>query len=139
MTIENQNSTPTKDSFIQLNSKKTCQQAITAGWITAVVSCVLTALLAFIWLPALFIDAILIAVMAYFIYKKSRVASTIMVVYFIASKLLMLQGTTGLQLIVAIIFTLLYIQAMRATYIWHAKYAEKEVKPDNNENNTLIN
>ncbi|QIQ22300.1 hypothetical protein [Zophobihabitans entericus] len=131
----NNNNKPQSGSFFQLNTKKTCQQAITVGWIAAVISCLLTLAVAMALSPYFYVDVVLLAVLAFFVYKKSRVASTILVVYFVASKLLQISwGISPGQLIFALLFIFCYVQAMRATYIWHKNYADS--KPE--EPGTLV-
>ena len=100
------------------------------GWIAALVSAAFTAgLVALalstgamenlfdIWSTA---DIVLILVLAFGIYKKSRVAATAMLVYFLASKILIMVETgkpSGLLL--SLVFLYFYFQAMVGTYQYH--------------------
>jgi hypothetical protein len=81
--------------------------------------------------PWSMVDVVLIVVLAAFIFRKSRVASTLMFVYFVASKLLQLAEGAGASagMIVAVFFALYFFTAMRATYLWHSKYRHEPV-PD---------
>jgi hypothetical protein len=74
------------------------------------------------------VDVVLIVVLAIFIFRKNRVASTFLVLYFVLSKAFMWYEMGKAQgLIMTIIFLLYYVTAMRATYIWHASYKDQPV------------
>jgi ABC-type proline/glycine betaine transport system permease subunit len=130
------------ESVFVLGTQKACEKAIKYGWIAATVSAVLTLIMAVLGFfihsenaalqyaldPMLLIDAVLIAVLAFFIFKKSRTAATILLIYFILSKIMVWMDTHSLSGGgIALIFILIYFNAMRATYIWHSKY--KNVRP----------
>ena len=100
------------------------------GWVACLVSAVMTlglmiaalsvkelSNLADIWTS---IDVILILGLAYGIYKKSRIASTSMFLYFLASKIWIIVETEKTNgLLVALIFLYFYLQAMIGTYEYH--------------------
>ncbi len=73
--------------------------------------------------PWILVDVALVIVLGIFVYRKSRIASTLLVLYFVGTKAAMWyeEGKpSGLP--VAIIWALLFVTAMRGTYIWHSKY-----------------
>lgn len=97
------------------------------GWIAALVSLVLTlgVTVMYVLKPVEgapfnvwgFVDVGLIAVLAFGIYKRSRTAATIMFVYFVISKILIMMETgqpTGL--VMGLLFTIFYFRAMTATW-----------------------
>ena len=114
-----------------LTEQEEIDKKIKNGWIAAIISGIMT--LGLILLAAttggtlenLFnvwttIDVILVFALAFGIYKKSRFASTTMLIYFLISKILIFIETgkpTGA--VMAIIFFYFYFQAMVATYQYH--------------------
>lgn len=111
---------------------KKIQKNIKAGWIAALISAGMTLIFSLlgasnslyelgdIWdLWSLF-DVALLLVFAFGVYKKSRVASTALVIYFLLSKIFLIQtmGFSGLG-VLGIVFMIIYIQAMIATYQYH--------------------
>ena len=61
-------------------------------------------------------------VLSIFIFNKSRIASTLMVIYFVASRVIIwtaLGSPRGLP--IALVFLAIYINAMRGTFRWHKK------------------
>jgi hypothetical protein len=123
---------------LRITDRASCEQAIRNGGIAALVVAGLTGVFAIIGFfvhtseddplsgfldPWSLLDVALIVVLAVFIFRKSRVASTLMLIYYVASKILQVMdggGTAGL--IVAVFFVLYFVTAMRGTYLWHAKY-----------------
>lgn len=100
------------------------------GWIAAIVSGVMTIAIMILaittgTLANLFdiwtsLDVILIFVLAFGIYKKSRTAATIMFVYFLASKIwIVVETGRASGLLMGFIFLYFYFQAMVATYQYH--------------------
>ena len=95
----------TKKSFLTefaIKDRESCERAIRNGGIAALVSGGITAVFAAIGLfyqptdavqatvlfdPWMFVDVGLILLLAFFIFRKSRVAATILVGYFVATKL----------------------------------------------------
>jgi len=129
-----------KKSFLdnfRIQDKESCAKAIKNGGTAAMVSAGITSIfgiagfftkadskdLGYLLDPWIFVDVALIIVLGIFIYRKSRIASTLLVVYFVGAKIEMwyeLGNPSGLPM--AIIWFLLYVTAMRGTYIWHSKY-----------------
>lgn len=124
------------DSF-NIDDDESCKSAIKNGGIAAMISAAITAAMSaaglftssenqdinYIMNPLNFLDAALIAVLGIFIFRKSRVASTILFLYFIAAKAIMwseLGKPSGIFM--SLIFFLFYFNAMRGTYIWHSTY-----------------
>jgi hypothetical protein len=129
-----------KKSFfdnLQIRDRESCVKAIRYGGIAAMISAGITAIfaglgvftsssnkdLAYLLDPWMAIDVVLIVVMSIFVFRRSRVASTLLVVYFVASKAIMWADMGKVQgLIVSLIFLLFYVNAMRGTYLWHSSY-----------------
>ncbi len=132
--------TQNRNSFFsgfKIEDKPSCAKAIKNGGIAAMLSAAITGMLGIAGLftksddqrlsylldPWVLVDAGLIVVLGFFVFRKSRIASTLLFIYFIISKLLMwfeLGKPSGL--VVSIIFFLYYLTAMRGTYIWHSTY-----------------
>ena len=113
---------------------------IRAGWIAALISAAVTFILMLVFIRSgdlgdLFdiwstFDVILILVLAFGIYKKSRIAATLMLLYFLLSKILIIVETgrpSGLLL--SVIFLYFYFQAMVGTFQYH-KLIKSHVKAD---------
>jgi len=126
------------DNF-RIHDRASCEKAIRNGWVAALVSAGVTALLAGVGLfkrssdakldyfldPWLFVDVGLLLVLAFFVHRKSRVASTILVIYFLAGRILLISelgAAASSGTLMAIVFFLFYVTAMRGTYIWHRSY-----------------
>ncbi|MGM9482676.1 hypothetical protein ACS5PN_15895 [Roseateles sp. NT4] len=131
------------DSF-SFHDRASCAKAIKSGGIAALISAGITVAfgvagfvttstnkdLAYMLDPAVLVDAAIFAVLAIFVFRKSRVAATLLFIYFTIGKLLMwyeMGKASGVLL--TIVFFLFYLTAMRATYAWHSRYrdAEEEV------------
>ena len=130
-----------KKSFFnsfEINDRESCAKAIKNGGIAAMISAAITTLFGIAGLftnsdnkelkyfldPWILVDGLLIVVLGFFIFRKSRVAATLLVIYFVGSKALTwyeLGKTTGL--LMSIVFFLYYFTAMRGTYIWHSSYS----------------
>lgn len=125
------------DSVYVLGTKEACEKAIKYGWIAAVIAASITFIFAILGFfihsdnptiqyafdPLLLIDAVLIAVLAVFIFRKSRVAATLLFIYFVASKIMIWMDTHSFSGgILAVLFIFLFGNAARATFIWHSKY-----------------
>lgn len=125
----------------RLDDRASCEKAIKHGVIAAMISAGITALfamtgfftsstdkdLAYILDPWLMVDVVLIIVLAVFILRKSRVASTLLFIYFIMSKAMMWYEMAAPKgLFISIVFFVFYLNAMRATYIWHKRYKNIE-------------
>ena len=126
-----------------ITDRESCAKAIRNGGIAAMISAAISCAFAlsgffksssdkglnYLLDPWVLLDAVLIVVLGIFIFRKSRIAATLMVVYFAGSKLLMWAETGEPKgLLVTLIFLLLYVTAMRATYIWHSKYREAPIR-----------
>lgn len=134
------NEQPAKKSFtdaFKVEDQESCEKAIKNGGIAAMISAAMTGAmsaaslftasedkaLSYLMNPLNFFDAALLVVLGIFVFRKSRTASTILFIYFVAAKALMwseLGKPTGV--FVSLIFFLFYFTAMRATYIWHSQY-----------------
>jgi hypothetical protein len=131
-----------KKSFwgaFSITDRESCENAIRNGGIAAMISAGITAIfagigfftsssdkdLAYLLDPWIAVDALLIVILAIFIFRKSRVAATTMVLYFAVSKVIMWYDMGKAQgLFMSIIFFMFYFTAMRGTYIWHKSYKD---------------
>lgn len=126
-----------------ITDQESCAKAIKSGGIAAMISAAITAAFAiaaffttssdkslnYFLDPWLFVDVVLIVAMGIFIFRKSRVAATLMVIYFTGSKLLMwAEMGEAKGLFMTMIFLFFYVTAMRGTYIWHSKYRDVPIK-----------
>lgn len=129
-----------KSSFkdqIKMDTQELCEGAIKNGWIAALISLGITLIFSTIGFftqsddetlnyfldPWMLVDVVLIGIMAFFIYKKSRIAATLMFLYFVLSKFTQwydLGSAQGLPM--ALIFMYFYFNAMRGTFVWHSRY-----------------
>ncbi|MCK7548445.1 hypothetical protein ACFQGA_11715 [Marinobacter koreensis] len=123
--------------MFSLADRASCEKAIRIGGIVAMVSAALTGIfaaigffsdpsdpeLAYLFDPYMVLDFVIIFTLAIFILRKSRVASTTMLGYFIFNNLYFWQDTGNIQgLGITIVLFVVYLTAMRATYIWHGSY-----------------
>ncbi|MCP3940104.1 MAG: OmpA family protein [Desulfobacteraceae bacterium] len=77
--------------------------------------------------PWAIFDVVLLAIFAFFIYKKSRIAATLMFIYFIISKCLLWYDLGKAQgIILTLAFMFFYFNAMRGTFLWHSKYKNQD-------------
>jgi len=129
-------------SFI-ITDQESCAKAIKNGGIAAMISAAITGAFAvaafftsssnkalnYLLDPWLLLDVVTIVVLGIFIFRKSRVAATLMVIYFTGSKLLVWAEIGEPKgLVMSIVFFLFYVTAMRGTYIWHSKYRDVPAK-----------
>lgn len=134
-----ENKKPTFKERMKMETQELCESAIKNGWIAALVSFTFTLIGAvsgffiqgsdaasnFFLNPWLMIDVVLIAILAFFIYKKSRIAATLMFGYFLFSKISMWYDLGTMQgFPVALIFIYFFFNAMRGTFIWHSRYKD---------------
>ena len=116
-----------------LDGREACEKAIKGGAIAAFISAGIT--VAFVaagffgvlgpelgapWHPLMLADVVLLIVIAYFVLRRSRVASTLLVVYFIASKAIMwteMGRPQGSSLVPSIIFLVCYVSADRKSVV----------------------
>lgn len=76
------------------------------------------------------LDVGLIALLAFGIHKRSRTAATVMLAYFVLSKILMMVETgkpTGL--VMGLLFAIFYFRAMTATFRYHRFLKEWQRNP----------
>jgi hypothetical protein len=79
--------------------------------------------------PYLFIDVVLILILAFGIYRKSRLAAVVMFVYFLLSKIMIGVETGKVSgLFIAIIFLYYFGKAIQGTFAFHK--LEKAENPD---------
>lgn len=101
------------------------------GWIAALISTLLTALVVTISIITnanqllvnvwSYFDVGLMVILTFGMYKKSRVAATIMLIYFALSKIFITLETGKVNgLFLGILFLYLYLQAVIATFKYHA-------------------
>jgi hypothetical protein len=132
-------------SWFDISDRESCEKAIRNGGIAALVSAGVTAMFAIIGMnttserpglaylldPSIIVDAVLLVILAFFVFRKSRTAATILFGYFVISKLIMwfeLGAPKGL--FIAALFFMLYLTAMRATYQWHSDFeSETDAAP----------
>jgi hypothetical protein len=122
---------------LKIDSPESCAKAIRNGGIAAFVSAGVTALfgvasfftgssdqgISYLLDPLVLVDAGFLVVLGFFILRKSRVAATLLMVYFVASKLWMwYELGKPVGLFMSVIFFLFFLTALRGTYLWHSKY-----------------
>lgn len=122
---------------LKMEDKASCETAIRNGAIAAMISAALAAAfgiagfftsstnatLNYLLDPWILLDVALLVVLGVFVWRKSRVAATLLLVYFIASKLMMWAELGKAQgVFMTIIFLYFYANAMRGTFKWHANY-----------------
>ena len=133
---EKKKKTSFKDQ-IKMDTQELCEAAIKNGWVAALISLGITLIYSLIGFfiqsdnvtlnyfldPWLLVDVVLIGIMAFVIYKKSRTAATLMFFYFVLSKFIQWYDLGTVQgLPMTIIFMYFYFNAMRGTFLWHSKY-----------------
>ena len=139
--VEKKNKATIKDQM-KMDTQELCEAAIRNGWIAALISLGITLIFGIIGFfaesdnealnyfldPWLMVDVVLMAIMAFFIYKKSRTAATLMFVYFVLSKIIQWYELGSLQgLPMALVFIYFYFNAMRGTFLWHSNYKNQNV------------
>ena len=121
----------------RMEDRASCERAIRNGGIAGLISAGLTAAFAIAGLfvqetgtavdyildPWMLIDVVLIVVLALFVFRKSRVAATSLLIYFGISKVIMwMEMGKAPGLFMTLIFFYFYANAMRGTYKWHASF-----------------
>jgi hypothetical protein len=126
------------ESF-SIRDRDSCARAIKNGGVAAMISAGISGVLGiagfftsssnvelnYLLDPWVLADVALIVVLGIFVFRKSRIAATILVTYFVIGKGFMwyeLGKPSGL--LMSIIFFLYYVTAMRGTYLWHSQYRE---------------
>ena len=121
-----------------ISDQESCEKAIRNGGIAALISAGVTAIfgilgffiqtdgdLGYLLDPWILLDVVFVIVLAICVFRKSRVASTVLFVYFIISKVIMWMDPGAPRgIFLSIIFFLFYLTAMRGTYAWHSKYRD---------------
>ena len=102
---------------------------IKTGWVVALISAALTLVLTGIAINGTSVmgftawngvDALIALALAFGIYKKSRVCAVIMLVYFMAAKLIMISQTGRFDgIVMAVVFLVCYFQAVMGTFAYH--------------------
>jgi hypothetical protein len=129
----------------EITDRVSCERAIRNGGMAGLFSAAITGLFAMAGLfvrssdpglkramdPWALADVALIVVLAAYVFRKSRVASTLLVVYYVLAKLAIWSevGTSPAGFLLPIIFMLYYVTAMRGTYLWHSKYRDAPERP----------
>jgi len=130
---------------------KKVQKWIQQGWITGLISGFITLCCAVLGASGYkiydfgllnLIDVFLVLLMTLGIYRKSRVASTSMFVYYIFSQIMLaLEYGSGSIGMLSIIFTYFYFQAMRGTFIYKEtiKYLRNQALLEKEYTSELVN
>lgn len=117
----------------QIEQLNAAEKAIKNGWVAGLVSLGMTIIVMLIGMYSagadlgpmmdggLFLlgDVLLMAVLIFFMYRKSRVAVMLMFVYFLASKALQIILGDYRGLVVGALFLFFYGRAVWGTFIWH--------------------
>jgi hypothetical protein len=126
------------DSF-KIQDRESCAKAIRNGGIAAMISAGITGIfgiagffanttnreLSYFMDPWILIDVVLIVILGIFVFLKSRIAATLLVIYFVVAKIIMwMELGSPKGLLMTIIFFLYYVTAMIGTYLWHGKYRD---------------
>jgi hypothetical protein len=73
--------------------------------------------------PLVFIDVGLVAILTFFLYLKSRLAATLIFIYYSFSKISLFLINYELKVIILpTIFMVVFLLSMIATFFWHKKY-----------------
>ena len=108
------------DTQVKCDIPEEILKKIKHGWIAAIVSGVMTFLVVLLTInTGALIDVVLIFILAFGIYKKSRFAATFMLLYFLLSKIWIIVETGKPSGFWSLIFLYFYFQAMVATYRYH--------------------
>ena len=106
-------------------------KAIKGGWVAALISAAFTLVITILGATGtadlglnadwyMLVDVALLLILAFGIYKKSRIAATIMFGYFLLSKILIIVETGQFQgFILAFVFLYFYGNAMLWTFKYH--------------------
>jgi hypothetical protein len=139
------NTTAQKTSFwasFSIKDRESCAKAIRNGGIAAMISAGITSIfglagfftnssnqaLNYFLDPWTLIDVVLIVMLGFFVFRKSRIAATLLVIYFVSGKLMLwasLGKPTGL--IVSLVFFLYYVTAMKGTYLWNSRFHDNAI------------
>jgi hypothetical protein len=128
--------------MFSITDPASCKSAIYNGGIAAMLSAGITIAIAVIGFfsnshdkiveyvldPDMVLSVVLVIVLGIFIFRKSRIAATIMVLHFALSKALIWYDIGNAPGFLSIIFFLFYFNAMRGTYIWHKLYKNVQLE-----------
>lgn len=128
-------------SSFKINDADSCKKAIRNGGIAAMISASVTTIFGIIGFfnvntsnselnyyldPWILLDAGLFVFLGIFVFKKSRIASTLLLVIYLFGKISSsIELGTMRGAFMTLIFVLYFFTAMRATYLWHSKYKEE--------------
>jgi hypothetical protein len=122
-----------------ITDRESCVRAIRNGGIAALFSAFFTTLVGVAGIfiqpgkfdqkfspsPLIFLDALLVFILAIFVFRKNRAASVILVLYFSLSKIIVgISIDSFTNIIIFFLLLLYYFSALRGTFIWHSKYRE---------------
>jgi len=124
---------------LQLNSKEACEAAIKHALIFSVISALIAAVFGLSGLyikninispivnyladPLALVDSALLFVLAFFVYKKSRIAITFLLIYFTLAKIVEYMAVgLGWGFGFTLLFLFVYANGTRAMFLWHSKY-----------------
>jgi hypothetical protein len=120
-------------------TQENAEKAIRGAWIAGVISAAATLLFSLIAIAAddifgigawAFIDVALILGLTLGIYKKSRAAASIMLAYWVVSKILLLAAGVGVSgLAIGVLFGYYFLQGVRGTFAYHRVVRATGVKP----------
>lgn len=126
-------------SDLRIRDRESCEKVIRNGGIVAMICAGIVAIFVgfglfgnptindfdYVLDPWNTVDVVVIVVMGIFVFRKSRVASTLLVIYFVTSKAIMwteMNKVSGPGFLMALVVFAYYMAAMRGTYIWHSTY-----------------
>lgn len=110
-----------RDSSIQ-SSAESCRKAIRIAGGVALFSAAVTAYVGSMGNSAVYVDAVLIVSLAIFVLRSSRIASTLLFVYYLVDSFLMISTIGALGILLRIVILTCYAKAMRSTFLWHARH-----------------
>ena len=133
-----------KKGWFDISTRENCESAITIGWVIILITSCITSFVIFNSISLIkrdpifsispiisyigdyshFVNILVYFVLAFFIYKKSRIASTLALIIFIIGKFSMAAATghMGGGSIISITIMAFLFNSMRATYVWHSQY-----------------
>lgn len=75
--------------------------------------------------PLNLIDVMLVFILAVLVLMKSRVAASLLLLYYVASKTLIFIELEQIPGVLSLLLLLLYVASMRATFVWHSRYRNR--------------
>ena len=126
------------------------KQWIKQGWIAGLISCFMTLVFSLLGVAGYSIygfnilcllDVFIILILTLGIYHSSRIASTLMLAYFLLSKLLsLIDHGLGTVSIGSFLFLYIYFQAMRGTFLYHSlfQHFDSETRVHQNDHSKVI-